>query len=162
MATKHEMMQRIIRDYRDETGEKDADMHKVVRFAVRKRGMKLPTPPDPYDMLAKEFSVAAREETRVDKKTNRPYRVNHCYPITVDGKQMHLWIDIDDDAPRFKMVMATGKRREQMIGDGLQLTLDLDHWNSINPSEEPIKADMDFTDEIEWRKNAPEEQKKAG
>jgi hypothetical protein len=164
MATRHELMQRIIREYREHTGNKDADMHEVARFAVRKRGMKLPAPQDPYEMLAKDFSAAAREEIRYDHETKRPYRANHCFTITQDGKQMHLWLDIDDDAPRYKMVMAAGKRREQMIGDGLQLTLDLEHWSRINPDEEPIKADMDFTDEIEWRKNAPSEDKgkKAG
>ena len=44
-----------------------------------------------------------------------------------------------------------------MIGDGLQLTLDMEHWNSANPKEEPIVLPMDLTDDIEWRKNAPDE-----
>jgi hypothetical protein len=77
--------------------------------------MKLPGPHDPYDLLAKEFSAAAREEIRYDKATKRPYRVNHCFTVTQNGKQQHLWLDIDDNAPRHKMVMATGKRREQMM-----------------------------------------------
>lgn len=162
MATKHEQMQTIIRMYRNETGERDVDMHKVALFAVKK-GWRLPKPAEPLDMLAKEFSVAAREEIRYDKKTQRPYRANHCFSIVQGGKQMHLWLDIDEDAPRPKMLMCIGKRREQMIGDGLQLTLDVEHWNTINPSSEPIKVDLDLTDEVEWRKNAPsdEEGKKA-
>lgn len=45
-------------------------------------------------------------------------------------------------------------RREQMVGDGLQLTLDADHWNQINPNEEPIQLPLDFTQDVEWRKNA--------
>ena len=48
-----------------------------------------------------------------------------------------------------------------MVGDGLQMTLDADHWNEINPEQEAIKPDMDFTDEIEWRKNAPDEGQRA-
>lgn len=161
MATRHQLMQRIISEYRRETGIKDADMREVARYAVRKRGMKLPVPQDPYDLLAKDFSAAAREEIRYDESTKRPYRVNHCFTITENGKQMHLWLDIDDDAPRFKMVLAKNKRREQMIGDGVQLTLDLEHWNRINPNEEPLVADMDLTDEIEWRKHADDEDRKA-
>jgi hypothetical protein len=135
-------------------------MNKVSRFAVTRHLIKLPTPPDPYDMLAREFSAAEREEIRYDHETNRPYRANHCFAVTENGRQMHLWLDIDDDAPRHKMVRAAGNRREQMIGDGLQLTLDLDHWNRINPDQEPIVADMDLTDEILWRKNAPQEDRK--
>ena len=161
MATKHELMQRIIREYRDQTGEKDVDMHKVSRFAVAKKLMKLPAPRDAFDMLAKEFSAAAREEIRYDNKTKQPYRVNHCYTVMQDGKQLHLWLDIDDKAPRPKMVKAINLRREQSVGDLLQMTLDADHWNGINPKQEPIKVDLDFTDEIEWRKNAPNEGQKA-
>jgi hypothetical protein len=143
------------------TGEKDVDMHKVVAFAVRRNLDRLPAPQDPLERLAKEYSAAAREEIRYDNETRRPYRANHCFSVVENGKQMHLWLDIDDDAPRHKMVKARNGRREQMIGDGLQLTLDLEHWNRINPTEEPITADMDLTDEIEWRKNAPNEDEKA-
>ena len=42
-----------------------------------------------------------------------------------------------------------------MIGDGLQLTLDADHWNRIHPAEKPIQIPLDFHDDVEWRKNAP-------
>ena len=82
--------------------------------------------------------------------------------MTENGKQRHLWLDIDDHAPRFKMVKARNLRREQMIGDALQPTLGLDHWSSVNPAEEPIKADLDLTEEVEWRKNAPAADTKAG
>jgi hypothetical protein len=74
---------------------------------------------------------------------------------------MHLWLDIDDYAPRPKMIKSLVNRREQMVGDGLQLTLDQDHWNSIHPDEEPINLPMDLTDDIGWRKNAPGEDQKA-
>jgi hypothetical protein len=164
MATMQEKRQRVIREYRLATGETDVDMHKVAAWAVSKHLDRLPKPQDPLDRLAHEYSAAAREEIRYDRTTNRPYRVNHCYAVMLDGKQLHLWLDIDAHAPRFKMVKARNLRREQMIGDALQLTLDLDHWNSINPTEEPITADLDLTDEVEWRKNAPDERKdkKAG
>ncbi len=163
MATKKQLeIHKVFRLYRDETGETDLDMHKVVAFAVKSLKWKLPKPEDPMDLAAKEFSAAAREEIRHDPETNHPYRANHAYSIKKsNGKQGKLWIDIDGNAPRYKMVKAAGERRDQMIGDGLQLTLDLDHWNRIHPEEEPIQPDMDLTDEIEWRKNAPEEKKKA-
>jgi hypothetical protein len=38
----------------------------------------------------------------------------------------------------------------------------MDHWNSIHPDEEPIQIPMDLTLDIEWRKNAPDEDGKAG
>ena len=48
-------------------------------------------------------------------------------------------------------------RREQIVGDALQLSFDADHWNSIHPEEEQILMPLDFTDDVEWRKNSPEE-----
>jgi hypothetical protein len=48
-------------------------------------------------------------------------------------------------------------RRNQMIGDGLQLTLDADHWNRIHPDEKPIQIPLDFYDDVQWRKNSPKE-----
>lgn len=156
MSKKRQEMQRLIRYYKDETGEKEVDMHKVAAFAA-KRGWPLPTPTDPLDMLAKQFSQAAREEIRHDAETGRPYRANHALTATQGGQQMTLWVDIDE-APRKSMVKSLVNRREQMVGDGLQLTLDADHWNSIHPDEEPIVMPMDFTDDIAWRKNAPDEE----
>lgn len=156
MATKNQEMQSFIRLYKEQTGEREVDMHKVVDFAVR-LGWPLPTPADPRDQLATQFSQAAREEIRQDKKTGHPYRANHAIPITRDGRQLsYLWIDIDE-APRGQMHKSLINRREQIVGDALQLSLDADHWNSIHSDEEAIQIPLDFTDDVEWRKNAPEE-----
>lgn len=156
--SKHHDMQRIIRQYRDETGETDVDMKKVAQYAVQ-MGWPLSLPVDPLEVLAKEFSRAAREEIKHDAVTGKPYRVNHSLPVP--GGQLRLWIDIDQ-APRPKMLRSLMNRREQMVGDGLQLSFDTDHWNSINPTEEPIVIPLDLTDDVEWRKNAPDEEEEAG
>lgn len=149
-------MQRLIRLYKEETGEREVDMHQVATFA-NKKGWPLPTPISPLDMLAKAFSQAAREEIRRDPKTGLPYRANHAYTKPQGDKQLTLWVDIDE-APRGPMHKSLINRREQMVGDGLQLTLDADHWNSIHPDEPPIQIPMDFTDDVEWRKNSPGEE----
>ena len=52
------------------------------------------------------------------------------------------------------MLMSSVNRREQMVSDGLNLTFDVDHWNSVNPTEVPIELPMDFTLDIEIRKAA--------
>lgn len=158
MSKKREM-QRMIRSYKDETGKREIDMHEVAKWAVKK-GWPLPTPKDPLELLARTFSEAAREETRHDKKTGRPYRANHSFSITQGGQQLHLWIDIDE-AERGPFLKSAVTRREQMVGDGLQLTLDVMHWNSINPKKEPIELPMDLTFDIELRLNAPDEDDEA-
>lgn len=158
MATKKEM-QNLIRHYKTKTGEQEVDMHKVAAFA-QKMGWPLPKPKNPLDLLAQQFSTAAREEIRYDAKTGKPYRANHALQTKQGDDLFNVWIDIDE-APRPAMRKSFVNRREQMVGDGLQLSLDMDHWNSIHPTEEPIELPMDFTDDIEWRKNAPDEYGKA-
>jgi hypothetical protein len=158
MSTKHQEMQRLIRHYKDVTGKTEINMHEVAQFAVDK-GWPLPRPIAAIDRLAKEFSQAAREEIRYDKKSGKPYRANHAVTTTQGSAQMTLWLDIDE-APRVRILKSLVQRREQMVGDGLQLTLDAMHWNGIHPSEEPINLPLDFTDDVEWRINAPDEEEK--
>ena len=114
----------------------------------------MPTPPSQIDMLAKKFARAIREEERIDKVTGEPYRANHSFDEMQGDEKVFRWLDIDDDAPRAKMHKSVYNRREQMIGDGLQLVRDADHWNRIHHEEEPIQPSLDFGDEIDWRRAA--------
>ncbi|MBB5351388.1 hypothetical protein HNR46_001624 [Haloferula luteola] len=155
METKHQKMQAFIRHYKNKTNEKEVDMHKVADMAA-KMGWKLPKPATALDLLAREFSKAAREETRVDNVTGQPYRVNHAYKADSNGNLV-LWIDIDE-APRGPMLKSAINRREQVVGDLVQLTLDLDHWNRVNPAEDPIEMENDFTEDVQWRLNGGDAQ----
>jgi hypothetical protein len=62
-----------------------------------------------------------------------------------------FWIDIDE-APRRTMHKSLVQRREQMVGDALQLSLDMDHWNDRNKNEEPILLPLDFEFDVQLRK----------
>lgn len=150
--SKRQERQRFIRYYKDETGEREIDMHKVAEFAKRK-GWKMPTPPSDIDMLAKQFADAARDEVDYDEKTGRPFRVYHAIPVKSGQLNLFVWVDIHD-ATRSQMLKSCVNRREQMISDGVQLTFDMDRWNSINPAEEPISLPMDLTLDIEIRRAA--------
>jgi len=148
----------MMRWYRHETKKNGVDMHDVARFAISK-GWKLAPPLDPVDLLAHDFARAARQETRYDKSTGKPYRAKFAYPVSqgANKPQQTLWGDIDEDAPRAFFLKSVVKRREGMVDDGVQLSLDLDHWNSIHPNEKPIELPWDLTDDISWRKNADNE-----
>jgi len=151
--------QRLIRAYREETGETEIDMRKVAEFAVAK-GWPLPEPADPLDTLAKQFAEAARQEIRRDPKTGHPYRANHAVPR---GQLSFSWVDIDDpktkpESMRASLVM----RREQMVDDGLQLTFDYEHWNSIRPPEEHIELPMDLSFDIALRRAAMDDDESDG
>ena len=98
MSTKNQRLQNIIRLYRQRTGNESVDMHEVAKFAAE-IGYKLPKPKSAIDMLAEQFSSAAREEVRRDAVTGRPYRANLAVVQWINGNQLTLWHDIDV-APR--------------------------------------------------------------
>ena len=108
------------------------------------------------DALARQFADAARDEIAHDPKSGRPYRVYHAVPVQSGQLTLFHWVDINE-APRKVIHKSLINRREQMVGDGLQLTLDAMYWNGLNPNEEPIVLPMDLTPDIEWRLNAEDD-----
>lgn len=148
MSEKHRIMQHIIEDWQHETGNEEIDMKAVALYAMSK-GWPSPAPLTPEERLAKEFSQAAREATKKDEVTGEDYRVYHA--VKMDGQgQGVFWVNIDT-APRKHMVKSAFARREQAVGDMVQLTLDLNHWNRINPTEESILAEGDLSPDIAER-----------
>jgi hypothetical protein len=95
-----------------------------------------------------------------DKKTFQPYHANRARMILENGKQIPLWFDMDR-AQRKVVEKYSMQRREHMFGEIFQHVLDLDHWNRVHPDEAPIQFELDFGPDVEWRKNAPDEEKKA-
>jgi hypothetical protein len=156
VSTKQQNYQKHFRLYKDQTGEKEVDLKKVAAWMISK-GFTAPVPKTPVEILAAELSSALREETRYDKSTGRPYRANHALTIQQGNLFSVSWFDIDENPPRKRMHMSLMKRREQMVGDGLQLSLDADHWNSENPTQEPIQIPLDFELDVQIRKNTPTE-----
>ena len=149
--SKRQERQRFIRHYRDVTGEREIDMHKVAEFA-KGMGWKMPAPPSDVELLAKQFADDAQAERKYDDKTGKPYRVYHALPAS---GQLNLFVYVDiDEATRSQMLKSAVNLREQMVSDGYNLTLDLDHWNGANPNQKPISLPMDLTMDIEIRKAA--------
>ncbi len=152
-------LQQMIKLYKVKTGKTELDPVEIAKFAV-KNGVELPAPTDPMKMLVKQISQAAREEMRTDRKTGRPYRAYHSLPIKQGQETFFYWVDIDD-ATRSQMVRSTNRRREQVVGDVVQLQFDLDHWAAANPDQEPITLEADFGPDIEWRKASDEDDEAA-
>jgi hypothetical protein len=147
--SKRQDRQRFIRYYKDETGEHEIDMFKVAEFAKRK-GWLMPKPPSDVELLAKLFADDAQAEKKFDQETGLPYRVYQAIPAT---GQLSLFVYVDiDEATRGQMLKSSVNRREQMVSDGYNLTVDMEHWNRVNPDKEPIQLPMDLTFDIEIRK----------
>jgi hypothetical protein len=149
----------VINYYKEETGKEEVDMHEVAEWAMSRQLLRKPNPRTPGDILARELSRAAREEMRHDE-AGRAYRANHAVTMYgQNGAQTTFWVDIDK-APRKHIQKSLTQRREQMVGDAVQLSFDALHWNTTHPDEEPIKIELDFTLDVEWRMNG--EEAKAG
>jgi hypothetical protein len=158
--TKSEKMQDFVRFYKEKHGVISADMHDVAAEA-EKMGWKMPKPKSPLDLLAAQFSDSQREEIRHDEKTGLPYRANLAVSTWQGQTQQVLWTDIDV-APRAVAHKALSQYRDQMVGEAVQLTTTAQHWNRINPSEEPITPELDFGPDVDWELSAREmERKKA-
>lgn len=154
MTSKSQALQRVFREYKEETGKLEATTREAVEWAVQ-RGLLTPSKPvDPLDRLARDMAKAMREEVRRDATTGRPYRANHNVLVKDGPNQKSLWFDIDENPPRPRMHRSLMQRREQIVGDATQLYFDGEHWNAANPTEEPIHIPLDFTDDVEWAKHA--------
>jgi len=157
--TKSEKMQDFVRYYKDKYGVTSVDMKDVAEEAQR-MGWKMPAPKTPLDLLAAQFSDAQREEIRKDAVTGRPYRANLAVSTWQGNTQTVLWTDIDV-ASRFIAHKSLKQYRDQMIGEAVMMTVTADHWNRMNPNEEPINMQLDFGPDVEWELNAPLKDKAA-
>lgn len=148
-------LQKMIRYYKEETGETEMDMAAVAKWLAA-RGHKLPEAATPVQLLEKALRRAAREEHRHDPQ-GRPYRAYHAVADFVNGQKRWMWFDIDDEIPRHRMQKSVTQRREQMVGDAVALVRDADHWNDLHPKEPPIQVELDFGPDVEWSKAAVDE-----
>lgn len=151
MTTETERMQNLWRVYEHEHGHLPASAREVVEWAVNEGKLDLPTV-DPFDVLASRMARALREEYATDK-AGRRHRVNHAVRVTKDGVQTTFW-GIMGFAHRSHMERAFTQRREQVIGDCLQLQIDVDAYNAMNPTEKPVQLILDFTDDVAERRAA--------
>jgi len=144
-----ELDQRLWREYEDAHDHAAASARDVIDWAVRERGLALPRV-DPRDVLAERMSKHLREEYATDEKGRR-YRRNHAIRVTKDGVQTTMW-GIMGFAPHAHMQRAFTQRREQVIGDLVQLDIDVEVYNETVPKDKQIQLILDFKDDVAERR----------
>lgn len=153
--TKNQEIQRLFKLFKQESENKEPDALQFAKW-MRDRGWKVPVPPDPMDLLAKQLKDAICEEVRRDNKTGQPYKA--ILTFSTESGQGTFWKLVDvDEAPRKTVYKCLFQRREQTVGDIYQMQLIEDHWNNIHPDEEPIRMQTDYGPDMEWKKNGPSE-----
>jgi hypothetical protein len=148
MVTRSEQLQNVFRLYEQEHEHMPASARQACEWGVEKRLLELPKV-DRYDLLANEMSRALRDQYATDEKGRR-YRINHAVRVTKHGVQMTFWA-IMGFAARNHMQMAFTQRRNQIVGDCLQLKTDVDVYNELKKSGEPIQLVLDFSDDVAER-----------
>jgi hypothetical protein len=157
--TKNENLQQVWHYYEDRHENKPTSARQAVEWAVHEGLLELPEI-DPYDVLAGDMAQALREETDTDENGRR-YRVNHAARVTKGGVQYTFWARMNF-APHDHMEIAFAQRREQVIGDLMQLKTDVDVYNSMNQGKHPpIQLPLDFTDDVAERTISVESKKRA-
>lgn len=147
MATKNDQLQKVWHLFERENGGVPSSAREAAVWGVSKGLLSLPVL-DPYDALADDMSRALREEFATDRQGRR-YRVNHAVRVTRGGVQYTFWA-ILGDAPIEHMRQAFAQRREQIVGDCLQLRTDVDAYNAMSEAED-IQLELNFTDDVDER-----------
>lgn len=149
MSTKAELLQQIWHKYDSRKDHKPSRAREAAEWAVREGLLELPDI-DPYDVLAGQMSNALREEYQTDEQGRR-YRVNHAVRVTKGGVQHTFWAAMGY-APHDHMEKAFTQRREQIIGDNVQLKIDVDVYNDMNAGRHPpIQLVLDYTEDVAER-----------
>ena len=149
MATYKEQLQNVWHLYEREHGLVPATARDAVQWGILNKLIGVPEV-DPLAKLAEDMSTALREEYAFDAK-GRKYRVNHAVRITKGGVQYTFWA-IMNDAPREHMQKAFIQRREQIVGDCVQLATDVEAYNEMRADQQPIQMLLDFRDDVEERR----------
>ncbi len=149
MATYKEQLQKVWHAFERENGHAPATTREACQWGVARRMIETPQV-DPFAKLAEDMSAALREEYATDKQGRR-YRVNHAVRISKGGVQYTFWA-IMKDAPREHMQKAFIQRREQVVGDCVQLSTDVEAYNGMNDDQPPIPMLLDFRDDVEERR----------
>jgi hypothetical protein len=156
--SKKQEIQRWSRHFREQEG-RDLTGHEIAEM-LQKQGWDMPKPKTAIEILAKQVSEAEAEEMVFDEVLGESVNANICYQVASEGKQKVFWTDLDT-ATRRKVEKNKTLRRDNMVGDAVQSTLILMRWNRLHPNEEPVQLDLDLRLDVEWRLNAPKEDRGA-
>jgi len=144
-----DQMQRLVAEYRDAGEPWPATSKDIARWLIRE-GKWNRSERTMVDLCARDVSRCMREEFHTDPQGRR-VRTKHAAkfpaPGTEDG-QTTLWDDLRT-APREFMDRAFKGRRNQIVGDCVQLNTDVKSYNENVSPKNPILMLWDLTDDVE-------------
>ncbi|MBN8893319.1 MAG: hypothetical protein J0I71_00595 [Rhodanobacter sp.] len=145
MSAYSSQVKNYVERYQAESGvEGPLDPHEVAAWALL-NGLHKPNPKTIIDAIAADIAQVFREEYRTDPQGRR-YRAKHAAAHKRGNRTLSLWADLDDpNAPHSHFVRSFAQRRQQIVGDCLQLKTDVDVYNDKRNPVESIQIPLDFT-----------------
>jgi hypothetical protein len=146
--TYKEQLQRVAKDYRSAGMPWPAASTEIAAWAIDNNLWQAHRS-TLISRCAEEISDALREEYYTDPQGRR-VRTKHVARIEINGKQIPLWDDIRS-GNRDHFLISVQNRRQQIVGDCLQLKIDVDSFNENNNPGGPIQLILDFSDDVDER-----------
>jgi hypothetical protein len=140
-----EFMQHLVGEYRDAGQPWPATAKTIARWMIRHKKWSRGDS-TMIDLCARDISKSLREEFHTDPQGRR-VRTNHAAKLPIGEEQLTFWHDIRV-APRPFMERAFRQRRNQIVGDCVQLDTDMGSYNDNSSKDNPIVTLWDFTDDV--------------
>jgi hypothetical protein len=145
MATLNEQLLRIVDDYRAAGEPWPATREQMAEWAVANDRYEL-TRGMAVSQCAERLSRAMGLEHIKDKK-GRSVRKYYAARVRENGQLVMKWDDLNAERPF--MEMAAANRRNQVLGQCLQLKNDIDSYNDRRCPDQPIQMDFNFNIDLE-------------
>ena len=145
MATLNEQLLRIVDDYRAAGEPWPATREQMAEWAVANDRYEL-TRGMAVSQCAERLSRAMGLEHIKDRK-GRSVRKYYAARVRENGQLVMKWDDLNAERPF--MEMAAANRRNQVLGQCLQLKNDIDSYNDRRCPDQPIQMDFNFNIDLE-------------
>jgi hypothetical protein len=139
-------MQEIVRKYRESGRPWPATTEQMAGWAMDNH-LWAPHRSRLIRLCADQLAQAMREEYITDPQGRR-VRAKHVARPKEGDRQRYFWDDIRT-ANHEHMQVATQQRRQQIVGDCVQLKRDVDSYNENRKPAEPIQIELNFTADVE-------------
>lgn len=151
VMTENEKLQAIWHLYETEHGHKPSRMSDAVGWAITRNLLREPPPVSGQKVLERRMSRAVAQE--YDTYRGRRYRVNHAVRTAGGGQQHTLWGIMGYVEPDY-LLRAFGQRREQIVGECVQLNTDVAVCKDMYPEHaEQFELRLDFSDDVAERES---------
>jgi hypothetical protein len=145
MATLNEQLLKIVEHYRAAGEPWPATREQMAEWAVANDRYEL-TRGMAVSQCAERLSRAMGLEHVKDKK-GRSVRKYYAARVRENGQLVMKWDDLNAERPF--MEMAAANRRNQVLGQCLQLKNDIDSYNDRCCPDHPIQMDFNFNIDLE-------------